>query len=124
MLAKISSIILFLVGLINIVPVIVLFFPDRAKSLYGLSIEGDNLSILMRHRGVLLSIVGILLIYSVFKPEFRVLAIAIAFLSKIVFIFLTFTASGYSPEIKQVALIDIAAMVLLAVVLGIQLYGE
>ncbi|NNF00985.1 MAG: hypothetical protein HKN25_18355 [Pyrinomonadaceae bacterium] len=122
MLEKAASAILILVGLVNIAPVIVFFFPGQTKKLYGLPIEGENLMILMRHRGVLLALVGLALIYAAFKPEFRMAAIIAAFISKIVFIFLTFTSTGYSPEIRQVALIDVGAMVLLGVVLGIQFY--
>ncbi len=124
MLDKISTVILFLVGLINIAPVIVFFSPERTKSLYGITLENETLTLLMRHRGVLLSIVGIALIFAAFKPEYRILAIVLAFVSKIAFIFLTFTSNGYSPEIKQVVLIDVGAMVLLAVVLGIHFYGK
>ena len=124
MLDKIASIILVVVGIINILPVMVFFSPKQTERLYGLSLEGETLEILMRHRGVLLSIVGIALITAAVKPEYRILAIALAFISKITFIFLVYSSADYASELKQVALIDVGAMVMLGVVLGIHFWGK
>ena len=121
---KIASIILVIVGIINIFPIIVFFDSTKTAKLYGVPIEGESLIILMRHRGVLLSLVGLFLIFAAFKPEFRIFAIAVALISKLAFIFLTFTASNYTSEVRQVALIDVGAIVLLLVVLGIHFYGK
>lgn len=121
---KIASVLLFIVGIINLLPIIVFFDPSKTVKLYGIPLEGENLTVLMRHRGVLLAIVGIALIAAVFKTDYRVLAVVLALISKFAFIFLTFTAPDYSSEIKQVALIDVGAIVLLAVVLGIHFYGK
>jgi len=119
---KIAAVILFIVGTINLLPVIVFFDATKTARLYGLPIEGESLTILMRHRAVLLGLVGLALIAAAIKPEFRVLAIALALISKLAFIFLTFTASDYTAEIRQVALIDVGAIVLLLSVLGIHFY--
>lgn len=122
--SKIASIILFIVGIINILPIIVFFDPSKTAKLYGIPIEGESLIILMRHRGVLLSLVGSTLIFAAFKPEFRIFAIVVALISKLAFIFLTFTASNQTAEIRQVALIDVGAIVLLLAVLGIHFYNK
>ena len=119
MLDKIASIILFIVGIINLLPLIVFFDSAKTVKLYGVPVEGESLTILMRHRGVLLSLVGSALILAAFKSEFRLFAIALALISKLTFIFLAFTASGYTAEVGQVALIDVGAIILLLVVLGI-----
>lgn len=124
MLDKIAAIILFLVGIINILPIIVFFDASKTAKLYGVPIEGESLTILMRHRGVLLSLVGIALIVAAFKTDYRILAIALALISKFAFIFLTFTSANYTPEIKQVALIDVGAIVLLLLALGLHFYGK
>lgn len=124
MLDKIASIILFLIGVVNILPIIAFFDISKTNKLYGLPIEGENLTILMRHRGVLLAIVGIALIVSVFKSEYRILAICLALISKFAFIFLTFTSSDYNTEIKQVALIDVGAILLLLIILSIHLFSK
>ena len=119
---KITSIILFIVGTINLLPVIVFFDSSKTAKLYGVPIEGESLIILMRHRGVLLGLVSLALIFAVFKPEFRIFAVGIALISKLAFIFLTFTASNYTAEVRQVALIDVGAIVLLVAVLGIHFW--
>ncbi len=124
MLDKIASIILFIVGIINLLPVIVFFDPTKTAKLYGVPIDGESLIILMRHRGILLGLVGSLLIFAAFKPEFRTFAIAVALISKLTFIFLTFTATNYTAEVRQVALIDVGAVVLLLAVLGVHFYSK
>jgi hypothetical protein len=124
MLDKIAAVILFLVGIVNLLPVIVFFDAGKTVKLYGVPIEGESLTILMRHRGVLLALVGLTLIFAVFKPEFRTFAIAAALLSKLAFIFLTFTASDPAAEIRQVALIDVGAIVLLLAVLVMHLFAK
>lgn len=119
---KIAAVILFIVGAINLLPIIVFFDATRTARLYGVPIDGESLTILMRHRAVLLGLVGTALIAAAVKPEFRVLAITLALISKLAFIFLTFTAANYTAEIRQVALIDVAAIVLLIVALMIHFW--
>ena len=121
---KIVSIILFIVGIINILPIIVFFDPTKTVKLYGFPIEGESLIILMRHRGVLLSLVGIALIIAAFKSEYIVLAVGLALISKFAFIFLTFTSASYTPEVQNVALIDVGSIVLLIAALGIHFYTK
>lgn len=121
---KIISIILFLVGIINILPLIVFFDSTKSVKLYGVPLEGESLITLMRHRGVLLSLIGWALIFAAFKPEFRIFAVAVALISKLAFIFLTFSSANQTTEVRQVALIDIGAIVLLIAALGIHFYAE
>lgn len=124
MLDKIASIILVIVGIINLLPLVVFFDSNKTVKLYGIPIEGESLIILMRHRGVLLSLVGLTLIFAAFKPEFRIFAVTLAIISKLAFIFLVFTTSNYTAEVRQVALIDVGAIVLLLAVLGIHFYAK
>ncbi len=124
MLDKIITGILLIVGIVNLLPLVVFFDATKTAKLYGVPIEGESLIILMRHRGVLLAIVGIALSAAALKTEFRMLAIALALISKFAFIFLTFTTSNYTPELKQIALIDVGAIVLLFVVLGLHFYSK
>jgi hypothetical protein len=59
-----------------------------------------------------------------FKADYRILAIALALISKFAFIFLTFSSAEYSAEIKQVALIEVGAMFMLLFVLGLNFYAK
>ena len=121
---KIVSIILLIVGIINILPLIVFFDAGKTVKLYGFPIEGESLIILMRHRGVLLSLIGIALIAAAFKSEYVMLAVGLALISKIAFIFLTFTSANYTPEVLNVALVDVGAIVLLLIALGLHFYSK
>ena len=98
---KIASVILFIVGVINLLPMIVFFDATRTAKLYGLPIEGETLTILMRHRAVLLGLIGLALIAAAVKPEFRVLAIALALISKFAFVFLTYTHANYTADRRR-----------------------
>jgi hypothetical protein len=124
MLDKIASVILVIVGIINILPLIVFFDPTKTVKLYGFPIEGESLIILMRHRSVLLGLVGIALIIAAFKSEYLVLAVGLALVSKIAFNFLTFTSASYTPEIQNVALIDVGSIVLLLIAVGLHFYAK
>ncbi len=117
---KAVSGVLLIVGIVNLLPLVVFFDPTKTVKLYGVPIEGESLLILMRHRAVLLSLVGFLLILAAFKSEFRTAAIAAALISKFAFIFLTLTAPDYAAEVRQVALIDVGAIVLLLSALAMQ----
>lgn len=116
--------ILGIVGVINLLPLGVFFDASKTAKLYGVAVESESLIILMRHRGVLLSLVGIALVSAAFKSEYRMLAISLALISKIAFIFLTFSSENHTSEIKQVALIDAAAVVLLLFALAFHFYGK
>ncbi len=121
---KIVAAILIIVGIVNLVPVAVFFDPAKTGRFYGVPVDGTNLTILMRHRSVLLGMVGAALITAAVRPEFRVFAIALALISKVAFIFLTFSSSDYNAEIRQVALIDVGAIVLLLAAFGVHFYAR
>jgi hypothetical protein len=124
MLDKIASVLLFVVGIINILPIMVFFDPTKTAKLYGFPLEGESLTILMRHRGILLSLIGFALITAAFKSEYVILAVGLALISKITFIFLTFTSASYTTEVQKVALIDVGSIVLLLIALGLYFYGK
>ena len=123
-LQTINSILLFIIGIINILPIIAFFDISRTESLYGIKINGESLEVLMRHRGVLLALLGTGLIYSVFKPEFRLPIIIAALTSKFVFIFLTYSTASVSPEVGKVALIDVVSIGVLFTVLAIEFWSN
>jgi hypothetical protein len=102
----------------------VFFDPTKTVKLYGFPIEGESLMILMRHRGILLSLVGIALIAAAFKSEYIILAVCLVLISKLTFIFLTFTSVSYTPEVQKVALIDVGSILLLLIALGLYFYGK
>ena len=123
-LQTVNAILIFIIGIVNILPIMAFFDISKTESLYGIRINGESLEVLMRHRGVLLALLGTGLIYSVFKPEFRLPIIIAALISKFVFIFLTYSTANVSPEVRKVALIDIVSIVVLFTVLAIEFWAN
>ena len=120
----VNSVLIFIIGIVNILPIFVLFDVTKTDGLYGVKLSGESLEVLMRHRAVLLALLGTGLIYSVFKPEFRLPIIIAALVSKFVFIVLTYTTSNVSAEVGKVALIDVVSVGVLAVVLAIEFWTK
>ena len=108
-------VILLLVGLLNMTPAIVFFDPARTVQLYGITMDGEDISILTRHRAVLLGLLGAAMIYAAFRRDAVVPVIVGALIGKAAFLFLVASAAGPSSEIWSVATFDMAAVVLLLV---------
>lgn len=118
---KILVVLLLLVSAVNIAPLVGVLGPDKLTSLYGLSFADGNLAILMRHRAVLLGLVGGFILWSVFTPALRAYAIAAGFVSMLSFVALAFATGDYNMQIRKVVVADIAASVALVVALAIHL---
>jgi hypothetical protein len=58
--------------------VVVAVAPARIPDTYGVAAEGPDLVVLLRHRAVLLAVVGLALAVSGFRRELRVLAVPAA----------------------------------------------
>jgi hypothetical protein len=83
--------------------------------LYGVELVGEDLAIMIRHRGVLLGLLGAALIYAAFRRDLVVPVIVAAIVGKLAFLSLVWTEANHSPEVGQVAAFDIAAIVLLLI---------
>lgn len=123
-LPTISRILIFIIGVVNVLPIAAFFEVGRTEQMYGVRIESESLKVLMRHRGILLALLGTGLIYSVFKPEFRLPMIVAALVSKFVFIFLTYGSANVSAEVGRVALIDAVSIIVLLFVLAIEFWTD
>ena len=114
----------FAVAAINLLPGIGVLSASRLEALYGVPMAEANLIILMRHRAVMLAIVGLLLAYAALRPPLRPIAVAAGLVSM-----LSFVAIAYLGEpnalLRRVAVVDIVGSVLLvaAAVLDHRLAG-
>lgn len=115
--------ILVLVGVLNVTPAIVFFAPERTMDLYGIALSGEDISILTRHRAVLLGLLGLAMIYAAIRREIVVPVIAAALLGKAAFLYLVWLSGGNSVEIGRVAMFDCVAVVLLVIALAVHLVG-
>ncbi len=112
-----------LVGVLNLTPAIVFFAPERSLSLYAIDLSEPNLSIVMRHRAVLLGLLGAALIYGAFRKEFLLPVIVAALIGKAAFLFLVYSSTGANAEIGRVALFDIGAIAILLTALFLHLFA-
>lgn len=72
---RVATTLLLLVGAVNLLPGFVAVAPSRITTAYGVSVDGADsadLTVLLRHRAVLLALVGLSLICAAFVPSLRV----------------------------------------------------
>jgi hypothetical protein len=104
-----------LVGLVTMFPAIAAVVPGQLVGLYGIAPPTDPTAILLRHRQVLLGLLGAALLYAAADPRLRSPVIAAALVSKLAFIGLALGAPVSTGEITRVALVDVVAVLLLVV---------
>lgn len=106
---------IFLVGLINFLPLLGVLSKSKLETSYGITIDNPNLEILLRHRAVLFGIIGGFIIYSVFQENVQTLAIIMAFLSMVSFLLLMLQVGSYNSELKTIMSLDIVGLILLVI---------
>ncbi len=110
---------LVLAAVVNLAPVVGVLSNEILTTLYGISSESPDLMILMRHRAVLFGLVGGFILFSVFRPALRPLAISAALISMLSFVALAFLMGDFSQKITNLIIGDLVASVILIAALGI-----
>lgn len=116
-------IVLIAVGILNLLPGVVALAPDRVQVLYGITIDGSTLAVLLRHRAVLLALVGMALIWGAVSPKVRIPALIAALISKLTFLALWWATPDTGAPLARVAFVDVVALVLVGAVLAIEMRG-
>jgi uncharacterized membrane protein len=104
---------LVVVGLINIVPVIGVISAQKLESTYFVTLAGNDLAILLRHRALLFGILGAYILYSAFSPFHQFAAMIMAGVSMVGFAVLVLGTGGYNEAIGKVLFIDILGILFL-----------
>jgi len=117
---KIYLFLLLLVGLINFFPIIGILSLDKINQAYGLSVNDNNLAILLRHRALLFGLIGGFVIYSVFNPKFQIAAIILAAISMLGYLYFFWSIGNSNPELLKIAQADIVGIVLLTLAVSIK----
>lgn len=112
--AKSASFLLFIVGVINFLPVLGVLSAARLSQAYAIELDGNDLVILLRHRALLFGIIGGFILYSVFVPGYQAAAMVMAALSMLGYIFLLWQEGGYNASLHKVMLVDIVGILCLA----------
>jgi hypothetical protein len=111
---KLLAALLLLVGAVNFLPLAGVLGADKLTVLYGLSFQGSDLAILMRHRAILFGLIGAFIMLSAFRPVLRPYAIVAGFVSMLSFVALALAAGDYNAYLGKVVMVDVAASVVLA----------
>jgi hypothetical protein len=105
---------LFLAGVIHLLPLPGVLGSSQLSQLYGLPFDDPGLALLMRHRAVLLGLVGLLLVVAAFRRPLRTLAFVAGFVSVVSFLLLAAPPAGaLTPAIQRVVAADWVALVCL-----------
>ena len=115
------SAMLVVVAIIHLLPLPGLLGNQRLGKLYGVSIDEPNLSILMRHRAILLGLLGIFLLIAAFRQAWQVPAFIAGAVSIVSFMLLAKSIGGYNAQIARVVAADQIAAICLIV--GIVAYA-
>ncbi len=107
---------LFIAGLINLLPALLAFLPDKISKSYGIEIPNSNYELLLRHRSILFGIIGGLMIYSALVKKHYGLSTIAGLVSMTSFIILYFLiGKDINSELKKVMMIDVVATVILCI---------
>ena len=112
--SKAFLVLLFLVGLINFLPVLGALSADRLAQAYSIEVVDSDLEILLRHRALLFGILGGFILVSVFMPIYQGAAMMIGGVSMVGFLVLALQVGGYNAALQKVLWADVVGIVLLA----------
>ncbi len=109
----------FLTGLVNLLPAIGALSNDHLTDLYAVAITSADLSLLLRHRAILLGIVGMLLVGAAFRRQLRLFAGIAGLVSMGSFVLLARSLEIQNPALQRVSNIDLylSPMLFVAVLL-------
>ena len=112
---------LFVAGVINLLPSLLAFLPDKIAKSYGIQIPNANYELLLRHRAILFGIIGGLMIYSAIAKKYYTIATTVGLISMVSFILLYFLiGKDINSELNKIMIVDIVATGILC--LGLLLF--
>jgi hypothetical protein len=102
-----------LVGLTNLFPVSGVLGAERLEGLYGVALADGDLLLMMRHRAVLLGLVGAFILFAAIRVQWRSAATVAGLVSMLSYILIAIPPQAHGPELQRVFWIDVIACVLL-----------
>ena len=107
--------VLVLVAVIHLLPLVGVLGAARLEELYGVRVNGPDLSILLRHRAVLFGLLGAGLLLAAVRPELHAAGLVAGTVSVVSFLALARLEPGANERIRRVVTVDVVALVLLVV---------
>ncbi|MFT6396944.1 MAG: hypothetical protein ACJAYU_001688 [Bradymonadia bacterium] len=102
-------------GVANVVPAAGILSRGALTRAYGVDVSTPELAVLLRHRAALFAVVGVLLLVAAFRPDLRLVAGLAGQFSMLSFVWIWWRERSASPQLRQIAAIDVAAAVILNV---------
>ena len=110
-----------LAGVLNLLPIVGAVSAAQVERLYAVDVPDADLALMLRHRAVLLAIVGCLLLVAAFRSELRLAAALAGLASMGVYVALAYAIPGANANLMRVAHIDVAGVVILVIALAAHL---
>lgn len=101
---------LLLAALIHLLPVSGVLGAAHLERLYGIPVDGPDLSILLRHRAVLFGLLGGFLAVAAFRPAWQPAALAAGFASVMSFLGLALAEPDHNAALARVVVADLIAL--------------
>lgn len=98
------------VGGIHLMPVAPVFVPETLSRLYGIAPTDTTLLVLMRHRAILLALVGILCLWAVWWPPVRPAALLAAAINIVGFLGFYALYGNPAGALRIIAIADLVAV--------------
>ncbi len=114
---------LIVAGLIHFLPVTGVIGAERLTAMYAIPFDDPNLLILMRHRAVMLGLLGGLVLYSVFRPGMQGTGIVIGTVSLASIVGLAWSIGGYNQSLSRVVMADSIAVFCFLVAAALRAIG-
>jgi hypothetical protein len=117
---KLVTVALFIAGVINLYPVIGVISVEQLETLYGVPLDNGDLIILMRHRAILIGLLGAFLIFSAFRRSIQTLACIAGLVSMISFIALAYASGAFGEALNTAIIAGLVGSLALVAVLFIR----
>ena len=98
------------VGAIHLMPVAPVFVPETLSRLYGIAPSDSTLLVLMRHRALLLALVGILCLWASWAPAIRPAALLGASINVVGFLGFYALYGNPAGALRTIAIADLIAL--------------
>ena len=109
-----AVIVLYLIAaIVNLLPGLGVLSAARMEAFYGVPIRSPDLEILMRHRAIVLAIVGGFLAVAAFRVPLRRSALVAGLVSMVSFILIAGAVGEYGAPLRRVAVVDLFATIAL-----------
>ena len=115
------KLLLLVAGLINFIPVLGILSGERIAQAYGVDIQGNDLTLLLRHRALLFGLIGGFLLYSLFAPSMQWPAIIMATISMLGFLYLAWDLAPVNEQITKVVIADLVALACVVIAVCLRL---